>query len=336
MSSTKTKETVGTCSSTATNTLMDRFMAGDSSVCSTYNEAKREDRTSSLNSAYVTLRSGIKMPLFGLGTWLSGATYDRTKGSVDIKAGREAEDACACALKLGYRLLDTAQMYKNEDQIGNAIRASDVARNQVFVVTKLASGHTKEKSIDALKDSLKAMKLDYVDLFLIHSPRGGNIIDTWRGMLECKKLGLAKSVGVSNFGVAQLKGISDAGLEMPEVNQIELHVWLQQKACRAFMDSNGIATMGYCPLARCKRLEDLEDIAKEKEKSPAQIAIRWSIQSGAITIPKSSKASRIAENADVFSWSLTDEEMKTLGALDVGFKASGSVNAMDLSWSDVK
>jgi len=335
MESTKEDTTKKTQSSSYTNPLMAQFMSGDTSVCATFADLKKSD--SGLETTHVVLRSKKKMPQFGLGTWLSGASYDRSSGAVNVKEGTEAKDACVHALRLGYRLLDTAQMYKNEHQIGDAIRDSGVDRDSVFVVTKLIpTAHTKTGVIDALKESLKQMKLKYVDLFLIHSPKTGNVREVWSQMLALRDQGLAKSVGVSNFGTKQLEGLQMAGLELPEVNQIELHPWLQQKACRAWMKKHGIAVMGYCPLARCKRLDDLSAIAKAKGKSPAQIAIRWSIQIGAITIPKSSKRSRIVENADVFDWSLTDAEMRSLDALDTGFKASGSVEAMDIPWDLVK
>ena len=230
-------------------------------------------------------------------------------------------------------------MYKNEDQVGAAIRESGVKRSDVFVVTKLSAEkelHSKEGCVAALRESLKRLGLAFVDLYLIHSPKPGNILDTWRGMLDARRLGLCKAVGVSNFGVKQLEGIAAAGLELPEVNQIEFHVWLQQTACRAYMSKNNIVCMGYCPLARCKRLETLADMAERKGKTAAQIAIRWSLQMKVVTIPKSSKATRISENADVFDWALNGEEMRILGGFDDGFKASGSVNAMDIPWEDVR
>lgn len=242
------------------------------------------------------------------------------------------------ALKIGYRLIDTAQMYKNETEVGEAIRASQIPRESIFVVTKLSSDeHGRTRVSAALRESLKRLGLSYVDLFLIHSPKPGKVLETWKEMLSLKKEGLAKSVGVSNFGVDQLEGLRNAKLEMPEVNQIEIHPWLQQKKCREYMKMHSIAPMGYCPLGRCKQFgkTEVKDVASARKKSEAQICIRWSVQSGIVTIPKSSKPTRIAENADIFDWSLSQSEMKTLESVDCGFRASNSVRSMDIPWTTV-
>jgi len=310
-----------------TNDLMAQFMAGDSSICASFNKAKVEDRRDFLKGETVALRDKTQnVPIFGLGTWLSRENA--------------AKQAVIHSLKIGYRLIDTAQLYQNEDEVGDAIKESGKKRDEIYVVTKLdIANHGADACRKALKDSLKRLNLKYVDLFLIHTPKGGKIVETWKTMLKLKSEGLAKSVGVSNFGVNQLEGLRKLDLELPAVNQIELHVFLQQKRAREYMKKHGIAVMGYCPLARCKQFgksDVLTMIAKNLKKSEAQICIRWSIQEGIITIPKSTNKKRIEENADVFTWSLSPSEMSELSKLDCGFKASNSVNSMDLAWDTVR
>jgi len=324
-----------------TNPLMMQFMTGDTSICSSISSAfsveKEVDPQELRVRSRARLRSGGSMPRFGLGTWLSGATY--SDGTVAKKEGdNEATKACLHALKTGYPMIDTAQMYQNEVEVGEALSQSGLERKNVFVVTKLAgNSHGAVACEAALKKSLELLKIKYVDLFLIHSPQPGKIVETWRAMLKLRTAGLAKSVGVSNFGAAQLEGLRLTGLEMPEVNQIEFHPWLHQKKCAAYMDKHGIVKMGYCPLARCKQFgkTKLAELASAKGKSEAQISIRWSLQKGFVTIPKSSKPARISANADVFSWTLSDKDMSLIDTLNVGFKASNSVNSMDIPWKDV-
>ena len=276
-----------------------------------------------------TLRHGLKMPIFGLGTWLSANNG-------------EAANAAKHALNLGYKLIDTAQMYGNEGDIGIAIKQwkeENPTLAPPFVVTKLKGDAHEQGSVTrSLQRSLQLLQMESVDLFLIHSPSGGRCVDTWKEMLKCRDQGLAKAVGVSNFGVAQLQGLLDAGLELPEVNQIELHVWLQQQDTRAWMTNNEIAAMGYCPLARCKQFGTTEAarMAESRNISEALIAIRWSVEQGIITIPKSSNVERLAQNASVFDLDpLTEEEKKQLNKCDCGFKASNSVNSMELPWEEV-
>jgi len=275
----------------------------------------------------VTLRDGHAIPTFGLGTYLS------EKGEVGAAVKTAITDE-------GYILIDTARMYDNEAEIGTAIAELGIPREKFFVVTKLLPDHHGfDATVAAAKDSLEKLKLDYVDLFLIHNPKGKNCIDTWKGMLEVKKQGLSKAVGVSNMGVNHLKGLVAAGLEVPELNQVELHPWLPQTELVAYHKANGIATMGYCPLARCKRFGEtlIKDVAAKIGKSEAQVAIRWSLQMGYITIPKSVSAGRIKQNGDACGeWSLSDEHMAAIAGMGENFKASGSVLDQDLPWADVQ
>lgn len=271
----------------------------------------------------VRLRSGMQMPQFGLGTFLA-------------ETGGQCLTACEHALDMEYIMLDTAAMYNNEEEVGASLAGRD--RSKIFVVTKLMpEDHGTQNTAKALEASLAKLGLDYVDLYLIHNPKGGKCIETWQAMLAIKAAGKAKVVGVSNFGVSHLQGLKDAGLEMPEVNQVELHIWGQQKQMVAFCKAEDIAVMGYCPLARVKRFgaTGLAPLAKMLGKTEAQLCIRWSLQMGFITIPKSTTPKRIAENADVFGWQLDHEALTAIGSLDEGFKASGSVNSQDLPWAEV-
>lgn len=199
--------------------------------------------------------------MLGLGTWLSKDTA--------------CKEAVAEALRLGCRLIDTAALYENEELVGAAIRESGVPREELFVVTKL---HSKAHpgALEALKASLGKLGLERVDLYLIHTPSGGKCLETWKSCLEARDQGLAVDVGVSNFGIAQLEGLRAGGLELPSVNQIELSAWNQQSDLRAFHSANGITTMGYCPLGRCKRFGEtsaVNRVATRLGRSEANIAL---------------------------------------------------------------
>lgn len=265
-------------------------------------------------NATVTLRNGLHMPIFGLGTWLSSNNG-------------EAAAAVTLALDAGYRMIDTAQMYGNEADVGLAIRQW-VEKNPTlpppFVVTKLkGDGHEIGSVTRSLKRSLELLQMEAVDLFLIHSPKGMRCVDTWKEMLMCRDMGLTKAVGVSNFGIQQLEGLKNTGLELPEINQIETHVWNQQTETRAYMKENHITAMGYCPLARCKQFGEskLAELSTEKNVSEASLAIRWCIEQGVIVIPKSSNGDRIVQNASAIDIVLTQEDQRIMALCDCGFKA---------------
>jgi len=160
-----------------------------------------------------------------------------------------------------------------------------------------------------------------VDLFLIHSPHGGDNVETWRALVELQDEGLAKNIGVSNFNIHHMEGLSQAGLKTPDVNQFELHPWNQYKDVVKYCREKGIVVMGYCPLARCKyfgtpRCALVEQLSEKYKKTNAQILLRWSLQSGFVTIPKSSNSDRIAENADIFHWCICESDMKLMDELD--------------------
>lgn len=253
----------------------------------------------------VKLNDGVTMPLFGLGLYLS-----------ESGQGGQAERAVTHALSKGYKLLDTAEFYGNEADVGRGIKSGAVKREDVFVVTKLwENGYDRCKKI--FNKSINMLDIGYVDLYLIHSPSSGKCVETYKAMLELKQEGLVRSVGVSNFGVHHLEGLREAGLPTPSVNQIELHPWQQKTEIVDYCRQNGITVMGYSPLTKGKKLQDktLVEIAKRHNKSPAQILIRWSVEQGFITIPKSSDPSRIEQNTEVFSWSLDKDDLKTLNEM---------------------
>ena len=209
--------------------------------------------------------------------------------------------------------------YGNEKAVGEGIRASGVPRDQIFVTTKLWDDVRGEAATVAdAKQSLKRLGLDYVDLYLIHSPHDGQIVDTYKAMHKLKAAGLVKSVGVSNFGVRHLEGLKAAGCPPPSCNQIELHVFLQQPEIVAYCRAAGIAVTAYSPLGKGAWVhrKAVIEVAAKYGKTAAQLLIRWSLQSNFVCIPKSSNAGRIAENFDVFDFEISAEDMGALAALD--------------------
>jgi len=245
----------------------------------------------------VKLNDGVAMPIFGLGTaWTN-----------------ECADAVTYAIQQGYRMIDTAQRYGNEEDVGKGIARCGKDRKDLFIVTK--QWHMgNDVCIQGLQRSLARLDMNYIDLFLIHGPREGRNVETYKAMLELKKQGLVRSVGVSNFNLHHLEGLRNAGLPTPSVNQIELHPWLQPREIIDYCKKHDITVMGYSPLVKSKMLKNQQicDLAKKYNKTPAQILIRWSVQHGYSTIPKSSKSNRIKENMQVFDWTITEDDMDFL------------------------
>mmetsp|Transcript_32445 Transcript_32445/g.45216 ORF Transcript_32445/g.45216 Transcript_32445/m.45216 type:complete len:313 (+) Transcript_32445:36-974(+) len=298
-------------------------------LASRKDDEKKSDNKTAISSINTRdkLSSGNMIPRFGLGTWLS-------------KGKGEAYNAVKIALRNGYRLIDTAQLYDNEEDVGRAIKESKIPRNEIYVVTKLRPEKHNDP-VGELEISLHKLGLEYVDLYLIHSPSGKQVLDTWNSLIEAKKKGLAKDIGVSNFGVEQLENLKKSSCsEMPAVNQIELHLWNQQKKTVKYLQENNIAVMGYCPLGRLKRIDSAtkaKEVATNCSLTVPQVAIRWSVQKGYITIPKSSNENRIKENSNIFGkCCIPKQMMEELEAMDEGFKASNSVNSMDIPWEDIK
>jgi 2,5-diketo-D-gluconate reductase A len=247
----------------------------------------------------VELASGTKMPVLGLGTWQA--------------RGRSAVDAVRRALELGYRHIDTATAYGNEEQVGQAVAESGVPREEIFVTTKLPpsrAGHERA----TLAESLDALGFAYVDLWLIHWPPSGRARpDVWERLLELQAEGLTREVGVSNYTVRQLDELERATARLPAVNQIEWSPALFDRQVLEAHNSRGVQLEGYSPL-RTMNLRDprLVRIAAKRGETPAQVVLRWHIQHGIVAIPKSTNAERIAENAAVFGFELTSSEVEEL------------------------
>ncbi|KAA9149722.1 aldo/keto reductase [Amycolatopsis acidicola] len=257
----------------------------------------------------IRLNNGVTIPQFGFGVF-------------QIPEG-ETATAVRAALDAGYRHIDTAQLYRNEEAVGEAIRA--LPRDEVFVTTKLANdAHGHDNAINALEGSLRRLGTDYVDLYLIHwpLPARGRYVETWGAFEEILEAGKARAIGVSNFQPAHLDALRDAGLPTPAVNQIELHPYLQQPELRAYHRKHGIATEAWSPIAQGEVLGDpvLTDLAAAHDKTPAQIVLRWHIQLGNIVFPKSVNPRRIRENIDIFDFELTDDQLTSLAKLDRGHR----------------
>ncbi|WP_433800799.1 aldo/keto reductase [Actinomycetospora sp. CA-084318] len=256
----------------------------------------------------IELNSGATIPQLGFGVF-------------QIEQSQTAETV-GKALEIGYRHIDTAQMYGNEAEVGEAIRSSGIGRDELFVTTKCNnSNHGRLDSQKALDESLRKLGLDYVDLYLIHWPLPGKdlYVDTWRGFEEAAKDGKTRSIGVSNFQDHHLERLFAETETVPAVNQIELHPHMQQLAMRSFDERHGIATEAWSPIGQGKGVideETIEGIAKKHDKTGAQVTLRWHVQLGNIVFPKSVTPSRIQENFDIFDFELSDEEMSAIGELE--------------------
>ncbi|XP_057302460.1 9,11-endoperoxide prostaglandin H2 reductase-like [Hydractinia symbiolongicarpus] len=276
-------------------------------------------------SQRINLSDGNSMPLFGFGCW--------------NLAPKKVLVALESAVKNGYCLFDTAEMYKNEEMIGKALKNSTLSRDQYFVVTKLLpSKHGYNEAKSGLRESLTRLGLDYVDLFLIHSPHGGKNIETWKAFVELKQEGLTKSIGVSNFNVQHLKGLMASGMESPAVNQIELHPWYIPENCVEYCRKHSIAVMGYCPLARARLFEDgkydiIDNLSKKHQKTKAQLLLRWALQREFITIPKSANPERIKENSEIFDFVLSEDDMNLMSQLNQELHIAKCSSVMNEHWT---
>jgi 2,5-diketo-D-gluconate reductase A len=259
----------------------------------------------------ITLNDGVQIPQLGFGVW-------------QVDAGTEAEEAVARALAAGYRHIDTAQMYGNEESVGKAIAASGIPRDELFVTTKLNNDrHGRDESQKALEESLTRLGLDHVDLYLIHwpQPRRDAYVETWRGFEAAKAAGRTRSIGVSNFQVAHLDRLAAETDTVPAVNQIELHPDFGQAALREYHRAHGIATEAWSPLGQGgPLLRDplVTSLAEKYGRTPAQIVLRWHLQLGTIVFPKSVTPSRIVENFDVFGFELAEDDVAALSGLEAG------------------
>ncbi|MCF0090109.1 MULTISPECIES: aldo/keto reductase [unclassified Streptomyces] len=256
----------------------------------------------------IILNNGVEMPQLGFGVWQV--------------ADDEAERAVSTALEAGYRSIDTAAIYGNEEGTGRAIASSGLPREELFVTTKLWNadqGH--DSTLRAFDTSLKKLGLEYVDLYLIHwpMPDRGTFVDTYKAFEKLYEEGRAKAIGVSNFLPEHLTTLLEATSVVPAVNQIELHPQLQQQTAREVHAEHGIATEAWSPLGSGKGLLDVPAIvaiARKHGRTPAQVVLRWHLQLGNVVIPKSVTPSRIKENFDVFGFSLDEEDLGAISALD--------------------
>jgi diketogulonate reductase-like aldo/keto reductase len=238
-------------------------------------------------------------------------------GLYEAEPGEDTVGSITYAVKeVGYRMLDSAQFYKNEEEVAKGVAASGVPREQIFVTTKLfTTKGGKAQATETVESSLSKMKsLGYIDQYLLHAPQGGAVLECYDVLLDYQKRGLIKTVGVSNFGVAHLEALKNSGRPLPQVNQIELHPWWQQEEIVAWCRANSVAVVGYSPLVRNQKKDApvLVELAAKHGKSQAQILIRYSLQKGWITIPKSVKPERLVQNASVFDFELDAGDMAKL------------------------
>ena len=256
----------------------------------------------------IPLNNGVEIPQLGFGVY-------------QVKPEETAE-AVRTALEVGYRHIDTAEMYGNEAGVGEGIRTSGIAREEVFVTSKLNNGfHAHADALKAFDGTLEALQFDYVDLFLIHWPLPGidvDYVETWKAMEEIYRSGRAKSIGVSNFNAHHLRKLFGETEIRPAVNQIEAHPYLTQDELRAFDADHEIATEAWSPIAQGKVLDDpaLVRVAERIGKSPAQVTLRWHVQRGDIVFPKSVTRSRIEENFAIFDFELSEDDMREITALN--------------------
>ena len=243
------------------------------------------------------------------------------------------------ALEAGYRHIDTAQMYGNEAGVGEAIAASGIPRDELYITTKLNNGfHRPDDARRSLDESLERLGLDRVDLFLIHWPLptryDGDYVSTWETLVELRDAGRTTSVGVSNFQPEHLDRIVDATGVVPVVNQVEIHPYFTNEAVRAADARHGIVTEAWSPIAQGKVLDDpaVEDLARRLERTPAQVVLRWHLQRGDVVFPKSMSPARMAENFALFDFELDDDAMAAVSALDRGESGRTGPNPDTFAW----
>ncbi|KFZ40833.1 MULTISPECIES: aldo/keto reductase [Thermoactinomyces] len=254
----------------------------------------------------VKLANGVEMPRLGLGVWKA-------------KDGEEVQNAVKAAIQTGYRLIDTAAVYKNEEGVGKAIKESGVSREDLFITTKVWNDDQGyESTLQAFEESRKKLGLEYIDLYLIHWPVKGKYKETWKALEKLYEDGLVKAIGVSNFQVHHLKDLLSDAKVKPMVNQVEFHPYLTQKELLSYCNEENIQLEAWSPLMQGEvvRVDVIKELAEKYGKTPAQIVLRWDLQHGVVTIPKSVKEHRIQENADVFDFELSREDMDKLDALN--------------------
>ena len=258
---------------------------------------------------FLKMNDNFQIPVVGLGAWKS-------------EPGEATYQAVLDSIEAGYRHIDTARAYGNEESVGSAVRDSGVNRGDIFVTTKLRwEDEGFESTIEACEKSLNRLNCDYIDLYLIHWPLREKRNHSWKAFIELRERGLCKSIGVSNFTIEHLAEIEAKFGILPAVNQVEFHPYYYQKELLDYCNSKNIIIEAYSPLAHAKRLDEpkLGAISEELGKTPAQVLIRWSIQRGMVVLPKSVNKSRIIENFSVFDFDISDSVMVKLDELDESF-----------------
>jgi len=259
----------------------------------------------------MTLNDGVQIPQLGFGVFQVPPA--------------ETEEAVTRALEVGYRHIDTAEMYQNEAGVGRAVAASGLARDEVFVTSKLNNGfHRPDDARRAFDGTLAALGMDHVDLFLVHWPLptlyGGDFVSTWRTLEEFAADGRARSIGVSNFQPAHLDRLAAETGTVPSVNQVEAHPYFTNDEVRAYGGEHGIVTEAWSPIAQGAVLDDetIVKIAERLGRTPAQVTLRWHLQRGDVVFPKSTSPERMAENFALFDFELDDADVRAITALDKG------------------
>ncbi len=260
-------------------------------------------------SSTIRLSNGVEVPVLGLGTFRS-------------EKGVETQKAVAWALEAGYRHIDTAAMYGNEEDVGLAVAQSRMKREDVFITTKLRNDDQGyESTLKACEESLRTLKMDYIDLYLVHWPVTGLRAKTWEAFIKLYEQGKCRAIGVSNYTIRHLNELLASTPLVPMVNQIEIHPFLYRKDLIDFCMARNIAVEAYSPLSKARRMDDprLVSITAKHQRSGAQVLVRWSLQHGWISLPKSVRQERIVENAGVFDFDLDAADMLTLDSMDEGY-----------------
>ncbi len=268
----------------------------------------------------VTLHNGVEMPYFGLGVYLS-------------KDGSEVINAVKWAIQSGYRHIDTAAVYDNEEGVGEGIRASGIPREDIFLVSKVwNSEQGYDSTLKAFETSLKKLNTEYLDLYLIHWPEKGKYKETWRALEELYKQKRIRAIGVSNFLQHHLEDLMTDASIVPMVNQMEFHPYLVQQDLLDFCKANKIQYEAWSPLmqGRIFDMDVFKEMAGKYKKTIAQLVLRWDLQKGVVTIPKSSKKQRIIDNAAIFDFSISKEDMAVLDGLDKGKRFGPDPDNFDL------
>ena len=263
----------------------------------------------------LVLADGNQLPMLGLGVW-------------QVPDGVECVDAVRWALELGYRHIDTAQAYGNEASVGRALREAGLPREEVFITTKFHPGRTDP--VFEAEQSLRRLGVDYVDLYIVHWPRGGPSW-AWPGMEQARELGYARSIGVSNFDVGEVDAVLASATVPPAVNQVQFSPFKYRRALLEACRDRGVAIEAYSPLGTGRHLSDetVERVARRVGRTPAQVLLRWCLQHELVVIPKSTHRDRLEENARVFDFTLADEDMAELETSD---ETAGTGRALERPW----